>query len=632
LAVSGEYRAFISYSHADKAVAHRLHRALEHFRVPKRLIGRETPIGPVPHRIAPIFLDRSELPASGHLSSELEAALRVSRFLIPICTPNAVQSKWVSKEIEAFRAIHGADRILPLIAEGKAPACFPDALKADGAEPIAADMRPTADGWRAAVLKLAAGLLGVPYDELAQREAAERTRRARLVAGGSSTLAIAMAGLALVAVQARSEAESRRDQAEGLVEYMLTDLRQKLEPVGRLEVLDGVGQRALGYYAEQDAGEMDADALGRRARAQMLVGEVMNLRGNSAGALPAFRQAAAATGELLAREPDVPQRLYDHAQSRFWVGFIAWQRKDLASAEREFRGYLELAGRLVAMEPGNAEWQTELASAQTNLAILLDEEGRSVEAGTLFEAALRFHQRMLAAAPKDPTRLDSVGQTLAYLADNRAKRGEIAAAVAARRSERDAYARMLALDPADAEARDGDVMAGLAIGDLLTQQGDVQLALPELEASKEALDRLVQLDPENQRWRELAAYARFLTAEAALSGDDLRRARVEAAQAVSGAQALVAADPTVARWRQSRLLPARALEVRIARAAGDATTDGMEAAFRRDFAVDRFATAQARIAWLLTVQDVDQSDAARFGQLATTAREKALVERLRSAK
>jgi hypothetical protein len=35
---------------------------------------------------------------------------------------------------------------------------------------------------------------------------------------------------------------------------MLTDLRKKLEPVGRLEVMDSVGQRALAYYAAQDLG------------------------------------------------------------------------------------------------------------------------------------------------------------------------------------------------------------------------------------------------------------------------------------------------------------------------------------------------------------------------------------------
>src|SRR5215471_14241860 len=55
------YRAFISYSHQDRAWADWLHRALETYRVPRRLVGRRTEIGIIPKRIAPVFRDREEL-------------------------------------------------------------------------------------------------------------------------------------------------------------------------------------------------------------------------------------------------------------------------------------------------------------------------------------------------------------------------------------------------------------------------------------------------------------------------------------------------------------------------------------------------------------------------------------------
>ena len=42
------YRALISYSHTDKSVAAWLHRAIEMYRVPARLVGRPTSVGPVP--------------------------------------------------------------------------------------------------------------------------------------------------------------------------------------------------------------------------------------------------------------------------------------------------------------------------------------------------------------------------------------------------------------------------------------------------------------------------------------------------------------------------------------------------------------------------------------------------------
>jgi eukaryotic-like serine/threonine-protein kinase len=49
-----KYRAFISYSHADEEWAKWLHKALETYRMPKRLVGRETEFGAVPERVAPV--------------------------------------------------------------------------------------------------------------------------------------------------------------------------------------------------------------------------------------------------------------------------------------------------------------------------------------------------------------------------------------------------------------------------------------------------------------------------------------------------------------------------------------------------------------------------------------------------
>jgi serine/threonine protein kinase len=107
---------------------------------------------------------------------------------------------------------------------------------------------------------------------------------------------------------AQKEAERQHAQAEGLIEFMLGDLRKKLEPVGRLEVLDSVGAKVLDYYAKQDASSLDASALGRRARAQHLIGEISNLRGNTEEALTSFRSAAEATAQALAQAPNDGQK------------------------------------------------------------------------------------------------------------------------------------------------------------------------------------------------------------------------------------------------------------------------------------------------------------------------------------
>ena len=86
-----KYRAFISYSHADEEWAKWLHKALETYRVPKHLVGRETDAGPVPERLAPIFRDRDELATATNLGETLTRALTQSANQIVICSPAAAK-------------------------------------------------------------------------------------------------------------------------------------------------------------------------------------------------------------------------------------------------------------------------------------------------------------------------------------------------------------------------------------------------------------------------------------------------------------------------------------------------------------------------------------------------------------
>lgn len=252
------YRAFLSYAHRDEAAARALHRALEGYRVPSRLVGQDTCLGPAPRRLGRVFRDRDELSAVGQLSDVLKAALADSQFLIVVASKAAAASKWVNEEVRQFKLMGRDARVMAYIpphAEGTTDAIFPAALRfevePDGriserrAEPVAADARKSGDGVRLARLKLIAGLTCLPLDAIIRRDSVRRQRRLGIAAIAASVLAIAMAFLAAQAIQGQREAERQRAEAEGLIEFMLTDLRDKLEPVGRLEVLDSVGQRAL---------------------------------------------------------------------------------------------------------------------------------------------------------------------------------------------------------------------------------------------------------------------------------------------------------------------------------------------------------------------------------------------------
>ena len=216
------YSAFISYSHKDRAWAGWLHRELERYRLPKALVGRDSPVGVLGRKLPPVFQDREELAASSDLAQSVREALDEAANLIVICSTNGAKSRWVNEEVRTFAGLGRARRIQYLLVpeaddpDGPplpAPEVIPPAAFELGGEPLAADARRSGDGKRNAFLKLVAGLIGVRYDELRQREQARRQKRLLALASAASIGFVTMSGLAGFALVSRAEAVRERDIA-----------------------------------------------------------------------------------------------------------------------------------------------------------------------------------------------------------------------------------------------------------------------------------------------------------------------------------------------------------------------------------------------------------------------------------
>jgi len=527
------YWAFLSYSHHDKLIAKRLQRQLETYRVPRRLVGRETSVGQVPARVTPVFRDRDELHAGADLKASVQEALSRSRWLIVVCTPDAARSPWVNREIIEFKRLRGERHVLALIARGEpfasdmpgreAEECFPPALRRalndDGQpegeplEPIAADMRKHGDGPQRAMLKLLAGMVGVGFDDLVRRDMQRRVRLLSAVAGASVVGVLGFALLAVMAVRARNEAQHQRLQAEGLIEFMLGDLRKKLEPVGRLEVLDSVGEKALAYYGEQEAAGLDATALGHRSRAMHLIGEIRYLRGNPTEAQAAFEQAASTTEQLLAQSPKDGQRIFNHAQSVFWVGHAAWKRGDGKTAERWWQDYLLLAQRLVALDATNADWQTELAFAHMNLGTLQVGSGRPDVALRSLLLAIDLFTNLLPVRPA--LRLE-LANAFGWSAVTRSQLGDYEGALAAQQHQL-TLLRAVPDWEKNRSAQRGVLQSLNFVSVYQMALGRAAEAEANVFAGVRIADELVNTDPNNLFWRSDACIARLRAVEVLLA-------------------------------------------------------------------------------------------------------------------
>jgi hypothetical protein len=204
-----KYCAFISYTQLDRAFAKDIQSKLEAYVVPRAIrldrLGVELDRKP----LKPVFRDQDELVPGENLPERLRNALNESEYLIVICSPNAVRSEWVDKEILNFIQLRARSKVLLVVIDGEPNAeergfssdieCLPSFLRMEQtAEALWIDWRvDTKREKRRVFLQLVAALLQLDsLDELIRRDA--QARRKRRIAAASTAIGV----VALVATLA----------------------------------------------------------------------------------------------------------------------------------------------------------------------------------------------------------------------------------------------------------------------------------------------------------------------------------------------------------------------------------------------------------------------------------------------
>jgi len=350
------YRAFISYAHRDASAAKWLHRGIERFRIDKDLIGRESPLGPIPETLAPVFRDRDEFTAGHSLTQQTLEALNASAALIVICSPAAAASRYVNEEIRLFRHHHPERPVIPLIVDGKPgdpdAECFPPALRfqldADGAitdqpnEVLAADWREAADGRELARAKIIARLLGLGTDDVYRRAERARRRANRIRAGVAASLLLLASGGG-IATKLYIDSREQVISYDTALERYCRDYLEKVREQCDRQDLEGTFRRIA-----------EAAAAGRDPRNRKILQLLDEGRAE---------EAAALMRELAAEEAARGEAQIERAAERYRdTGRIAF----LTDTQAAIQDYLEA----VRLDPDNPEGWNELGLLQLRTGLL----------------------------------------------------------------------------------------------------------------------------------------------------------------------------------------------------------------------------------------------------------------------
>jgi len=510
------YRAYISYSHRDEHWAVWLHRALESYRVPRKLVGRATAAGMVPAKIRPVFRDRDELSSSADLSVTVKQALADSESLIVLCSPAAAESRWVGEEIRAFARLGRRQRIFCIIVDGEAAAdgsvsaCFPAALGEIGLqEPLAADARKWADGKRGAKLKVIAGLLGVKLDELRQRDLQRRRRRQVL----GAVAAIAVLTLTAFAISAQISQRHEREKAEQLATFVV-DLGQRLKSDTDLETLALISSEAYKHLQGLDQDKLSARTGKKVALVLRQMGQVSQGQGRPQQALEALEQSRDILERLHDRHPRDSSFLFELGNAEFYIGSLHREQGRYKSALDSMRKYYELTRKLLATDPDNPEWIMELAYSNNNLAALRLESGKRIDATTLERVteATTLMQKVIKLRPDDKAAADNYATILAWAADAQLRACNLERVRQLRGRVKELAESTSRADPAnkDLKRRYAFALTGVARAQMLT--GSLTQAGRNVRRAITMLRQLFALDPSNVAYKKEILYREAMLA------------------------------------------------------------------------------------------------------------------------
>ncbi|HYH09471.1 MAG TPA: protein kinase [Thermoanaerobaculia bacterium] len=304
-----------------------------------------------------------------------------------------------------------------------------------------------------------------------------------------------------IAVSARSEAESRRAQAEDLINFMVGDLRDKLEPVGRLEILDNVAKKTLQYASDLDPARMSVGELSRNAKVLHQLGEVSMSRGDVPAALPLFRQSLVLSDMARKRDPHNADAQLTYGTSHFWLGNAYRQQKQLPEALASMREYRDVTEKLAREYPAKPEYELERAYGHNAVGVILEAQGDLVGALQHYIVSLDARTGQLRRKPDDLELQAEVAPALNKVGQIQSKLGNLAGARDYFRRELETYRALVAADPKQTQWQQRMAVSLTYLGLAHWHMGDVDgaeaLWREELGIERELAAR----DPENVAWQ-----------------------------------------------------------------------------------------------------------------------------------
>ncbi|GAB1048370.1 MAG: winged helix-turn-helix domain-containing protein [Shewanella algae] len=299
-------------------------------------------------------------------------------------------------------------------------------------------------------------------------------------------------------VEAEQQAQAKRLAAEDLLGFMVGDFADKLRSIGRMDLLDGVSNKALDYFREADSSLSEA-ALFRHGQTLEAMGEVAYSRGRVDEAEKALLAARDKLLPLLSGSTDQLELLKTLGANAFWLGQLKYDQSDWQGTRPWFEAYLQHSQAMYRLAPDNSEALMELSYAHNSLGSLSMKLQDFSKARQGFEESLRLKLIALAESPDDPQLLADVADTRSWLASAASAEGNVKEAIntylnLVEQLDKPSYQEVAYLQDRLAHSLQ-------RLGRLYLLLKDEASARGVLQKASVARHTTLISDPDNQRWK-----------------------------------------------------------------------------------------------------------------------------------
>jgi eukaryotic-like serine/threonine-protein kinase len=392
----------------------------------------------------------------------------------------------------------------------------------------------------ACVSGLAVGVSLVVGTIVSVRQAIRATRAEQVATAERDVARAATAAETL----ARADAQRRQEQAEDLLTFMLGDFRTELQKIGRLQMLDAVGAKAMAYFTALDPRDLTDTALTRQAKALTQLGEIRADQLRYPEATEAFSTACTRAAALAARHPQNGDMLFERAQAEYWVGFVYRKQGKFPAATEWWTKYRDSALQLVALDPAKPAWQAELSYGHHNLAALALDQGDFAAARAGFLAELSPKMALSAAQPANYPLLYNVADVHSWLGSLAERTGDYPEALARFSKLIEILEELVAKEPTNSDWQAELATALILKGGILRSTGRYPEALGLLGRARNLLEPYVAQDPSNGRWLKKLLNLRLKQVQLQQAQGELTEALLSVTDVRSRYEVLFEAEPS----------------------------------------------------------------------------------------